>query len=157
MLGNKNFYKKCKNQQLFNKKDFFSFQFSKISCSKHKGISLNLRATYALNALQKLMKKDFFLAIDAATQSSNKEVNEKDNNLYFFILVLNEATKGKCRQAQNQENKIKLCLKAQIAKNQSKDAQWQSRKHRLLRLSKNHKTNFLFFFFSINNQLRKTG
>jgi hypothetical protein len=26
-----------------------------------------------LNALKKLIKKDFFLAIDAATQSSNKE------------------------------------------------------------------------------------
>jgi hypothetical protein len=25
MLGNKNFYKQCKNQQLFNKKDFFFF------------------------------------------------------------------------------------------------------------------------------------
>ena len=25
MLGNKNFYKQCKNQQLFNKKNFFSF------------------------------------------------------------------------------------------------------------------------------------
>jgi hypothetical protein len=34
--------------------------------------------------------------------------------------VLNEATKGKCRQAQNQENKIKFWLKARIAKNQSK-------------------------------------
>jgi hypothetical protein len=71
--------------------------------------------------------------------------------------VLNEATKGKCRQAQNQENKIKLWLKAQIAKNQSKDAQWKSRKHRLLRLSKNHKTKFFFLIFSINNQLRKKG
>jgi hypothetical protein len=55
----------------------FLFNFSKISCSKHKRISLNLRATYALNALHKLMKKDFFLATDAATQSSNKEENEK--------------------------------------------------------------------------------
>jgi hypothetical protein len=26
MLGNKNFYKQCKNQQLFTKKNFFSFQ-----------------------------------------------------------------------------------------------------------------------------------
>jgi hypothetical protein len=69
--------------------------------------------------------------------------------------VQNEATKGKCRQAQNQENKIKFWLKAQIAKKQSKDAQWQSRKHRLLRLSKNHKTKSFFFIFSINNQLRK--
>jgi hypothetical protein len=63
--------------------------------------------------------------------------------------------KGKCRQAQNQENKLKFWLKAQIAKNQSKDGQWQSRKHRLLRLSKNHKMKSFFFIFSINNQLRK--
>jgi hypothetical protein len=68
--------------------------------------------------------------------------------------VLNEATKGKFQQAQNQENKIKFWLKAQIAENQSKDAQWKSRKHRLLHLSKNHKKKF-FFFFLINNQLRK--
>jgi hypothetical protein len=69
--------------------------------------------------------------------------------------VLNEATKEKCQQAQNQENKIKLWINAQLAKNQSKDAQWKSRKHRLLRLSKNHKTKSFFFIFSINNQLRK--
>jgi hypothetical protein len=37
--------------------------------------------------------------------------------------VLNEATKGKCRQAQNQEDRIKFWLKAQIAKKQSKDTQ----------------------------------
>jgi hypothetical protein len=51
------------------------------------------------------MKKDFFLSIDATTQSSNKEAN--DFFLIFFSM-LNEATKGKCRQAQNQENKIKF-------------------------------------------------
>jgi hypothetical protein len=55
----------------------------------------------------------------------------KKENFFFFILVLDEATKEKCRQEQNQENKIKFWLKTQIAKNQSKDAQWQSRKHRL--------------------------
>jgi hypothetical protein len=69
--------------------------------------------------------------------------------------VLNEATREKCQQAQNQENKIKFWLKAQIAKKQSKDTQWQSRKHRFLRLSKNHKTKFFFFIFSIKHQLRK--
>jgi hypothetical protein len=41
--------------------------------------------------------------------------------------VLNEATKGKCRQAQNQKKK-KIWLKAQIAKNQSKDAQMEIKK-----------------------------
>ena len=39
-----------------------------------------------LNALKKLMKKDFFLAIDAATQSSNKEANEKDIYIHIFYL-----------------------------------------------------------------------
>jgi hypothetical protein len=37
-----------------------------------------------LNALKKLMKKDFFLAIDAATQSSNKEANEKEIKKFFI-------------------------------------------------------------------------
>jgi hypothetical protein len=37
-----------------------------------------------LNSLKKLTKKYFFLAIDAATQSSNKEANEKEN--FFFLL-----------------------------------------------------------------------
>jgi hypothetical protein len=44
-------------------------------------------------------------------------------------------------------NKDKLWLKAQIAKNQSEGTQWQSRKQRLLRLSKNHKAKFLFLCF----------
>jgi hypothetical protein len=69
--------------------------------------------------------------------------------------------KGKCQQAKNQENKKKIWLKAQIAKNQSKDAQWKSRKNRLLRLSKNHKNQiFLFLYFlstKEKNRLRVRG
>ena len=83
-------------------------------------------------------------------QQHNLQTKKKmKQEIFFFISVLNEATKGKCRQAQNQKNEIKFWLKAQIAKNQSKYAQWKSRNHRLLRLSKNHKTKFLFYF-SIN-------
>jgi hypothetical protein len=37
-----------------------------------------------LNSLKKLMKKDFFLAIDAATQYSNKEANEQEIIFYFI-------------------------------------------------------------------------
>jgi hypothetical protein len=37
-----------------------------------------------LNALKKLTKKDFFLAIDAATQSSNKEADEKEIKKKLF-------------------------------------------------------------------------
>jgi hypothetical protein len=77
-LETKTFTKNAKTSNFSLRKTSFLFNFSKIPCSKHKGISLNLQATYALNALQKLMKTDFFLAIDAATQSSNKEANEKE-------------------------------------------------------------------------------
>jgi hypothetical protein len=31
------------------------------------------------------MKKDFFLAIDATTQSSNKEKNEKEIILFIYL------------------------------------------------------------------------
>jgi hypothetical protein len=77
-LETKTFTKKIQKPTTFQQERLlFLFKFSKISCSKHKGISLNLQATYSLNALQKLMKKDFFLATDATTQPSNKEANEK--------------------------------------------------------------------------------
>jgi hypothetical protein len=37
-----------------------------------------------LNALKKLKTRNFFLATDATTQSSNKEENEKE--IYIYIL-----------------------------------------------------------------------
>jgi hypothetical protein len=82
-LETKTFTKNVKTNNFSTRKTSFFFSTFLRSCSNHKGISLNLRATYALNALQKLMTKDFFLAIDAATQFSNKEANEKRD---FFIL-----------------------------------------------------------------------
>ena len=85
MLGNKNFYKKCKNQQLFTKKDFFFFSiFLRFHAANIKEFRSICELLMLLNALKKLMKKDFFLAIDAATQSSNKEANEKENFFYLF-------------------------------------------------------------------------
>ena len=63
----------------------FLFNFVKISCSKYKGIFTQLWATYALNALQKnYEQKDFSLAIDATTQSSHKEENEKEIKKKIF-------------------------------------------------------------------------
>jgi hypothetical protein len=47
--------------------------------------------------------KDFSLANDAETHSSNKEENEKR---FFFYLSASKETKGKYRQAQNQEKQI---------------------------------------------------
>jgi hypothetical protein len=60
-----------------------------------KDFRSNQRATYTLNALQKLMQKDSFLATDATTQSSNQEENEKEDFLFYFILLQTKAIKGK--------------------------------------------------------------
>jgi hypothetical protein len=79
--------------------------------------------------MQKLMKKYFFLATDATTQSSNQEENE--TRAFFFL--------SNCKMMQQRENtdkhktkrmKIKLWLKAQIAKESEKRRKKQSRKHR---------------------------
>jgi hypothetical protein len=47
--------------------------------------------------------KDFSPANDAETHSSNKEENKKR---FFIYLSASKATKGKYRQAQNQEKQI---------------------------------------------------
>jgi hypothetical protein len=51
--------------------------------------------------------------------------------------------------------KNKFWLKAQIAKNHSKDTQWQSRKQRLLRLSKNHKKKKNYIFCQLSTEKNK--
>ena len=57
----------------------FLFNFSKISCNKHKGISLNLRATYALNALQKLMntKTSSYLLMQQHNLQAKKQMKKR--------------------------------------------------------------------------------
>jgi hypothetical protein len=51
----------------------------KTSCSKHKGISLNLRATYALNALQKLMntKTSSYLLMQQHNLQAKKQMKKR--------------------------------------------------------------------------------
>jgi hypothetical protein len=84
MLGNQTFTK-MQNQQLFNKKYFFSFlDLLRFHAVNIKDFHSDLRATYTLNALQKLMQKHSFLATDATTQSSNQEENET-RILFYFI------------------------------------------------------------------------
>jgi hypothetical protein len=85
MLGNKKFYKKCKNNNFSTRKISFPFQILlRFHAVNIKDFRSDLRATYTLNALPKLMQKDFFLATDATTQSSNQE--EKLNNKFFFFI-----------------------------------------------------------------------
>jgi hypothetical protein len=96
VLGNKKTFTKMKNQQLFNKKDFFSFSnLLRFHAVNIKDFRSDLRATYTLNALQKLMQKDSFLATDATTQSSNQEENEKEG-FFLFFFIAKECNKEKC-------------------------------------------------------------
>jgi hypothetical protein len=64
--------------------------------------------------MQKLMKKDSFLATDATTQSSNQEENEAK---YIFLFNCTITQQGKMlTSTKPRERKITLWLKAQIAK-----------------------------------------
>jgi hypothetical protein len=65
---------------------FFS-TFLRFHAANTKEFHSNLRATYTLNAVQKLMKKDFFLATDATTQSSNQEENETREFFFFYLIA----------------------------------------------------------------------
>jgi hypothetical protein len=69
-------------------KDFFSFSnLLRFHAVNIKDFRSNLRATYTLNALQKLMQKDSFLATDATTQSSNQEEDENKKKILFFYFI----------------------------------------------------------------------
>jgi hypothetical protein len=96
-------------------KDFFSFSnLLRFHAVNIKDFHSDLRATYTLNALQKLMQKDSFLATDATTQSSNQEEDETRKFLFFFLLQ-NNATRKNVDKNKTKRMKRKLWLKAQIA------------------------------------------
>jgi hypothetical protein len=84
MLETKTFTK-CKNQQLFTKKDFFFFsiflRFYAANIKEFRSTTSYLCSKFTAKTYE---QKDFSLAIDAETQSSNKEENEK----IFFSLFL---------------------------------------------------------------------
>jgi hypothetical protein len=84
MLETKTFTE-CKNQQLFTKKDFFFFS---ILLRFHAANIKEFRSTTSYLCSKCTAKnyeqKDFSLAIDAATQSSNQEENEKKIFVFLF-------------------------------------------------------------------------
>jgi hypothetical protein len=85
-LETKTFTNNAKTNNIFNKKDFFFFSnLLRFHAVNIKDFRSDLRATYTLNALQKLMQKDFFLATDATTQSSNQEENETREKTNYLI------------------------------------------------------------------------
>jgi hypothetical protein len=78
-------FTKCKNQQLFTKKDFFSFSiFLRFHAANIKEFRSTMSYLCSKCTAKTYEQKDFSLAIDAETQSSNKEENEKE--IYFFLL-----------------------------------------------------------------------
>jgi hypothetical protein len=88
-------FTKCKNQQLFTKKDFFFFSiFLRFHAANIKDFHSTTSYLCSKCTAKTYEQKDFFLAIDAETQSSNKEENEK-TFFFCFCLRANQATKGK--------------------------------------------------------------
>jgi hypothetical protein len=76
--GNKNFYEMQKSTTFHKERLLFLFNFLKFHAVNIK----EFRSICELLRLYMHCKKDFFLAIDAETQSSNKEENAKD---IFFL------------------------------------------------------------------------
>jgi hypothetical protein len=103
-----------------------------------------------------LCKKDSFLATDATTQSSNQEENERK---IYFILLQNNAMRKNDDKKKTKRMKIKLWLKAHIAKGiRAQKCKKQSRKHQFQHLPKNHKTNiFSLLSFLSKHQLNNPG
>jgi hypothetical protein len=92
-------------------------------------------------------------------QKHNLQTKKKMKRFFFFFiyLVLNEATKGKCRQAQNQEKKQNSGLKRRSQRIRAKTHNGNQESKDSYACLKTIKQNFSFFFFifSINYQLRK--
>jgi hypothetical protein len=79
-------FTKCKNQQLFTKKDFFFFSnFLRFHAANIKEFRAICELLMLYMHCKNYEQKDFFLAIDKETQSSNKEENE---NIFFFFFIL---------------------------------------------------------------------
>jgi hypothetical protein len=85
MLGNKNFYKNAKTNNFSTRKTSFLFKFSKISCRKTSRNFAQSASYLYSKCTAKTYEKDFFLATDATTQSSNQEENETRE--FFFFLI----------------------------------------------------------------------
>jgi hypothetical protein len=85
--GNKKTFTKCKNQQLFTKKDFFFFSiFLRFYAANIKEFHSNRSYLGSKCTANKTYEqKDFSIDIDAETQSSNKEENEK---IFFSFFLL---------------------------------------------------------------------
>ena len=86
--GNKRLLLNAKFQQLFTKKDFFFFSiFLRFHVANIKEFFLTTSYLCSKCTTKTYEQKDFSLAIDAKTQSSNKEENEKTVFFLFFLFT----------------------------------------------------------------------
>jgi hypothetical protein len=100
-------------------------------------------------------QKDFSLAIDAETQSSNKEENEKIFFSFFFIYILikqqrENTDKPKTKKKQNSG------LKRRSQRIRAKTHNGNQESIDSYACLKTIKQKIFFFIFSINYQLRKS-
>ena len=119
-------FTKMQNQQLFNERLLFFSNLLRFHAVNIRDFRSDLRATYTLNALQKLMKKDSFLATDATTQSSNQEENETRYIYFLFYCQITQQGK-KLTRTKPREWKENSGLKRRSQKNQSIKCEKQSR------------------------------
>jgi hypothetical protein len=115
-LETKTFTNNAKTNNFSIRKTSFSFSnLLRYHAVNIKDFRSHLRATYTLNALQKLMQKDFFLATDATTQSSNQEENETREKKKIINCKMTQQRKNADKH-KTERTKIKLWPKAQITK-----------------------------------------
>jgi hypothetical protein len=86
-LETKTFTKNAKPTTFQQERLLFFSNLLRFHAVNVKDFRSNLRATYTLNALQKLMQKDFFLATDATTQSSTQEENGTRDFFFFYLIA----------------------------------------------------------------------
>jgi hypothetical protein len=86
MLETKRLLLNAKTQQLFTKKDLFFFSILlRFYAAIIKEFHSTMSYLYSKCTTKTYKTKDFSLAIDAETQSSNKEENEKIFFSLFFL------------------------------------------------------------------------
>ena len=101
-------FTKWKNQQLFTKKDFFFFSiFLRFHATNIKEFHSTTSYLFSKCIAKTYEQKDFSLAIDAETQSSNKEENEKFFfSLFLFIYVLIKQQRENTDKPKTKKNEI---------------------------------------------------
>ena len=151
-LETKTFTNNAKTSNFSTRKTSFSFSnLLRFHAVNIKDFLSDLRDTYTLNALQKLMQKDFFPSYWC--NNTIFKSRRKWKKFFIFILLQNNATRKNDDKNKTKRMKRKIWLKTQIAKeSEHKNEKKQSRKHQFQHLPKNHKTNIFSLLSFLSNK-----